>query len=55
MVLGKSRGGLRNLFQIPEQPATRYQLPATSERDRYECENSLEENARKVLGALWKH
>ncbi len=37
-----------------EQPATRYQLPATSAWDRYERENSWEENARKVLGALWE-
>ena len=37
-----------------EQPATRYQLPATPAPawDRYECENSWEENARKVLGAF---
>ncbi len=37
-----------------EQPATHYQLPATPTPawDRYERENSWEENARKVLGAL---
>ena len=34
-----------------EQPATRYQLHATSAPagDRYELENSWEENARKVV------
>ena len=37
-----------------EQPATRYQLPAipTPAWQRYERENSWEENARKVLGHL---
>jgi glycosyltransferase involved in cell wall biosynthesis len=32
-----------------DEPATRYQLPATSAWERYECENSWEENARKVV------
>jgi glycosyltransferase involved in cell wall biosynthesis len=35
-----------------EQPATRYQLPATSAWERYECENSWEENARRVFQAF---
>ena len=32
-----------------EQPATRYHLPAISSWNRYERENSWEENARKVV------
>jgi hypothetical protein len=35
-----------------DEPATRYQLPATSAWERYECENSWEMNARRVFQAF---
>ncbi len=35
-----------------EQPATRYQLPATPAWELYERENSWEENTRKVVEVL---